>query len=359
MEAEHFNKKYFEIQSCEDSSIFPNPSLEKPGQTHFPSHEMAKLRMLKNHYFCQLPINPRAMERTDICCIGHITHDKVITQRSVVHMAGGTAFYFSNALSNLDVSYRLVTALAPADMSFVDDLRARGIDVTVLPSAETVFFENNYSENQDHRTQRVLGRADSFQPGPLEDIQARVFHLGPLLAGDIPLALFPSLARKGQISLDAQGYLREVKRSNVLAIDWAGKKEALQYVHTLKVNESEMTVLAGSADVRQGAKILAGWGVREVVVTLGSKGSVIYCDGAFSIIPAYVPTTSVVDATGCGDTYMAGYLYQRVRGASIREAGNFAAAMATLKIEGSGPFTGTGAEVLTLLTNRKYRVYSN
>jgi sugar/nucleoside kinase (ribokinase family) len=64
-----------------------------------------------------------------------------------------------------------------------------------------------------------------------------------------------------------------------------------------------------------------------------------------------------VDATGCGDTYMAGYLYQRVRGAAIREAGEFAAAMATLKIEASGPFTGTRAEVLALLANRRDRVY--
>lgn len=272
-------------------------------------------------------------------------------------MAGGTAFYFSNALSKLDVSYRLITALAPADMGFVTELRSRGIDVTVLPSAETVFFENNYSENPDHRTQRVLGRADSFQPGQLENVRAQVFHLGPLLAGDIPLALFPSLARRGQISLDAQGYLREVKRSNVLAIDWSDKKEALQYVHTLKVNESEMTVLTGQEDVRMGAMTLANWGVSEVVVTLGSRGSVIYHAGTFTPIPAYVPTTSVVDATGCGDTYMAGYLYQRTRGASIREAGEFAAAMATLKIEASGPFTGTRADVLTLLTNRKDRVH--
>jgi sugar/nucleoside kinase (ribokinase family) len=298
------------------------------------------------------------MNRTEICCIGHITHDKVVTPKSVVHMAGGTAFYFSNALSRMDVGYRLITALATADMPFIDALRSKGVDVTVLPSAETVFFENNYSGNQDHRTQRVLGQADSFQPSQLEGVEARIFHLGPLLAGDIPLALIRSLAERGQLSLDAQGYLREVRRSKVLAIDWADKKEALQYVHTLKVNESEMAVLTGQEKIREGAKILAGWGVREVVITLGSMGSVIYDGDVFTTIPAYVPNTSVVDATGCGDTYMAGYLYQRVKGASIREAGEFAAAMATLKIEGSGPFTGTGADVLQLLASRKDRVRS-
>jgi len=297
------------------------------------------------------------MDRTDICCIGHITHDKVITPRSVVHMAGGTAFYFSNALSGMEISYRLITALAIEDQSFVDDLRSQGIDVTVLPSAQTVFFENKYAEDQDHRTQRVLGQAQPFTPEQLTGIRARIFHLGPLLAGDIPVSLIRALAQRGKVSLDAQGYLREVKRTNVLAIDWPEKKEALQYVHTLKVNESEMEVLTGQNDILEGAKILAAWGVKEVIITLGSRGSVIYTAGSLTDIPAYVPTTSVVDATGCGDTYMAGYLYQRVRGASIREAGEFAAAMATLKIEGSGPFTGTRAEVLALLASRKDKVF--
>lgn len=296
------------------------------------------------------------MDRTELCCIGHITHDKVVTPRSVVHMAGGTAFYFSNALSRFDIRFQLVTALAPADMPSVYDLRSHGIDVTVFPSAHTVFFENIYSENQDNRTQRVIRQADPFSAAQLAEIRAGVFHLGPLLAGDIPLELVRSLAQKGKVSIDAQGYLRKVSDHNVEAIDWPEKKEALQHVHTLKVNESEMAVLTGEKDVHKSARILAEWGVKEVVITLGSMGSVIYYDHTFYNIPAYIPTTSVVDATGCGDTYMAGYLYQRIRGASIREAGEFAAAMATLKIEGSGPFTGTRADVLALLASRKDKV---
>lgn len=65
----------------------------------------------------------------------------------------------------------------------------------------------------------------------------------------------------------------------------------------------------------------------------------------FYRIPAYKPQ-QVVDATGCGDTYTIGYLYRRVSGASIEEAGRFAAAMSTLKIEKSGPFCGNKEDVL-------------
>jgi sugar/nucleoside kinase (ribokinase family) len=293
------------------------------------------------------------IKRHDICCIGHITLDKVVTTRSVVHMAGGTAFYFSNALARMDVSYTLVTALGAGEMQAVDDLRSQGVEVQALPSAHTVYFENIYGENVDHRTQRVLQTADPFTTAQLTDTAARIYHLGPLLAGDIPLELIRMLAERGTVSLDAQGYLRKVEKHQVIAVDWPDKKEALRHVTILKTNESEMAVLTGQPDIRRGARILADWGVREVIITLGSMGSVVYTDRQFFDIPAYIPTTSVVDATGCGDTYMAGYLYQRIKGASSRSSGEFAAAMATLKIEASGPFTGTKKDVEHLLASRK------
>ncbi|HTI90374.1 MAG TPA: PfkB family carbohydrate kinase [Puia sp.] len=301
------------------------------------------------------------MHQYEICCVGHITLDKVVTPRSVVHMAGGTAFYFSYALSRMDVRYTLVTALAKSEMGAVEDLRALGIEVKALPSKHTVYFENIYPENSDYREQRVLQEADPFTVDQLSPIDARYYHLGPLLAGDIPVDVIRKLSEHGKVSLDAQGYLRKVEDHNVLAVDWPAKREALQYIDILKVNESEMAVLTGQKGVRKGARVLADWGVNEVVITLGSMGSVIYTNQTFYTIPAYVPTTSVVDATGCGDTYMAGYLYQRAKGASgansIQDAGEFAAAMATLKIEGSGPFTGTKEDVLDLLASRKDKVY--
>jgi sugar/nucleoside kinase (ribokinase family) len=273
-------------------------------------------------------------------------------------MAGGTSYYFSNAISHMDLNYMLVTSLAEKDKDIVEELRSNHIEVKAFPSAYTVYFENIYSNNQDHRTQRVAQKADPFTANQLLSVDARIYHLGPLLADDIPSELFKSLSEKGMISLDVQGYLREVRNRNVYAIDWPAKKEALQYVHVLKANESEMSVLTGETDVRKGARILFEWGVREVVITLGSKGSVIYNGRNFHIIPAYHPMTSVVDATGCGDTYMAGYLYSRSKGKSLQESGEFAAAMATLKIESSGPFTGTEEDILSLLANNKRKIFA-
>lgn len=295
------------------------------------------------------------MNRHELCCVGHITLDKVVTPKNTVHMPGGTSFYFSHAIKHFkDIDYTLVTALAESEMKAVEELRAEGIDVTVMPSAHTVYFENIYGENQDNRTQRVLAKADPFTVEALRDVDARIYHLGSLLADDFSLEVVRYLAGKGSVSIDSQGYLREVRGQDVFAMDWPEKREVLPYVHFLKANEHEMEVLTGYTDPVKAGRMIHEWGVKEVLLTFGSMGSVIYDGTTFHRIPAYLPK-EVVNATGAGDTYMTGYLYQRAKGADIEEAGRFAAAMTTLKIEGIGPFNGTKEEVERCLSTAEQR----
>ena len=286
----------------------------------------------------------------DICCIGHITLDKIVTPRKTTYMPGGTSNYFSHGISHLKDTkhYQLVTALAPSEFKAVEDIRAKGIKVTVIPSHRTVYFENTYGENQDNRSQRVLAKADPFTVEQLENINAHIFHLGSLLADDFSLDVVKYLSTKGILAVDAQGYLREVRGEKVYPIDWTDKVEALKYIDILKVNEHEMEVLTGQTDIKQAALQLAEWGVKEVLITLGSLGSIIYAEGTFHKIPAY-PPKDIVDATGCGDTYATGYLYMRNKGASYEEAGCFAAAMSTLKLEASGPFSKTEEDVWNII----------
>lgn len=284
----------------------------------------------------------------DICCIGHLTHDKIVTPRHTVHMAGGTSFYFSHAIKHMPVQYHLVTALAKEDHYFVDDLIQAGIDTTVLSSKHTVYFENIYPDQSDYREQKVLSIADPFLAADMMDLQASVFHLGPLLANDMSVELIRSLSTKGKISLDVQGFLRKVINQEVMATDWVNKKEVLPYIHILKANETEAEKLTGLSNHYDAAKSLADDGIQEVIITLGSKGSLIYAEGNFYEVPAIQPT-AVVDATGCGDTYMAGYLYKRFQKAHYYDAGLFGAAMASIKIAVSGPFNGTEKAITDVL----------
>ena len=275
----------------------------------------------------------------DICCIGHITKDKIVTPHRVVYMAGGTSFYFAYAINQLpkDVSFSLVTSMDPTETEPAEKMRQAGIDVTLNASRNTVFFENIYGENQNERKQRVLAKADPFTIQQLEHVDAKVYHLGSLLSDDFSNEVVEYLAKKGKVSIDVQGYLREVRDEKVYPIDWKDKLKVLKNTYYLKVNEIELETITGLKDAHEAAELLHSWGVTEVIITLGSEGSLIYVDDTFYEIPAYAPH-EVVDATGCGDTYSAGYLYQRTLGATPTEAGKFAAAMCTIKLEHNGPF---------------------
>ena len=125
----------------------------------------------------------------------------------------------------------------------------------------------------------------------------------------------------------------------------------MQYADIVKADVAELKALTHCDSPEDGAKMLAGWGVKEVVITNGSQGSAVYSDGQFYAIPAYAPR-NMVDATGCGDTYMAGYLYRRLKGDDIQQAGEFAAAMASLKMESAGAFLGTEDEVIGVLESK-------
>ena len=275
----------------------------------------------------------------DICCIGHITKDKIVTPNRTVYMAGGTSFYFSYAINQLpkDVTFSLVTAMDPTEKEPVEKMLKAGIDVSMNASRNTVFFENIYGENQNERKQRVLAKADPFTIQQLEHVDAKVFHLGSLLADDFSTEVVEYLSSKGRVSIDVQGYLREVRDEKVYPIDWKEKLKVLKHTYYLKVNETEMETITGLKDAHEAAKLIHAWGVTEVIITLGSEGSLVYVDDKFYEIPAY-PPHEVVDATGCGDTYSAGYLYKRLQGATPTEAGKFAAAMCTIKLEHNGPF---------------------
>ena len=276
----------------------------------------------------------------DICCIGHLTRDRIITPQQTFFLSGGTSFYFANAIHQLSptLQFKLVTKAGHDATDTVEELKGKGIAVDCKTSRHTVFFENKYAENSNNRTQRVLAKADPFMLDDVRDLEAGIFHLGSLLQDDFPLEVVESLASRG--APDGSPHKGAPITGKVFSTDWKDKRKFLACTNILKLNEHEMVAIANSQDPREVARLMERMGVEEVVITLGSYGSLIYANGIFHDIPAYQPT-AIVDATGCGDTYSAGYLYARHEGMSYHDAGCFAAAMCTLKLEHNGPFEGS------------------
>lgn len=287
-----------------------------------------------------------------ITCIGHITHDRVKTPEFCAEMPGGTAWYFAHAMARLGVKdFRLLTCVGPDEEAAVESLRTLGVETEAVKSPRSVFFENIYGHDPNQRTQRVLSKAHPFDLETIRSAKSGVFHLGTLLADDFAPEAIKELAVRGLVSVDAQGFLRRVVGECVEPCDWKEKRSVLPYVGVLKANEQEMVSLTGEKDPGVAARILADWGVKEVVLTLGDRGSLILREGVETRIPAF-GVEKVTDTTGCGDTYMAGYLWRRNLGECPAEAGRYAAAMCTLKLATKGPFSGTHEDVVRIVSGR-------
>lgn len=276
----------------------------------------------------------------DVCVVGHITREIIRIDGTVERqMPGGTAYYTSMASRRAGLKVAALTKVSREDRErLLGELRRAGVTVFSKPSAQTTLFENIYTrENLDARVQRVRSVAAPFSPSDLEGISATIFHVGPLTSLEISPDVLEAVSLRGDlVSLDIQGLLRRVTEGEIREEDWLDKERGLAYVDILKADDREAAVLSGEDDVETAALRLSRLGPKEVIITLGSKGSLIFAKGEFHHIPAF-PPKEVIDPTGCGDTYMGGYISQRIRSKDVTKAGKFAASVASMKLEKFGP----------------------
>ncbi|MFQ5984504.1 MAG: PfkB family carbohydrate kinase [Alphaproteobacteria bacterium] len=286
----------------------------------------------------------------DVCVVGHATRDVILLGSSRgEELPGGTANYTSLALRRLGLAVALVTKLKPDDDALVAELRRDGVAVDVKASPATTTFENLYRQDDPNaRVQTVTAVAAPFSPEDVQAISARVVHVGSLTNRDVtPAVLREARTRAGLVSLDVQGLVREVIECAVRQGDWPEKEAGLAHIDIVKADETEAALLSGASEPEEAARRLADLGPKEVIITMASRGSLVLAGGRLSRIPAFPPKT-IVDPTGCGDTYVAGYLFQKLKGREVEEAARFGAALATLKLEHFGPVRARAEEAAAL-----------
>lgn len=290
----------------------------------------------------------------DVCVVGHITRDRIRIGDTEKELPGGVAYYSSVALKSLGLDVCLITKCAEKDKSLLHDMVTQNVAIFHRPTEETTLFENTYPGDLSSRVQTVQCLAEPFSARDLPDISARIFHVGPLTQYDIPLEILRVLSEKSKVSLDVQGLVRRVENGRIRHVDWEENDEGLSYITMLKADEEEVKILSRNEDVQQASAKMSRYGIDEVIVTRGSQGSLVYSQGEFYSVPSFAPR-KVVDSTGCGDTYTAGYIFKRLKNCAIEDAGRFAAAIASLKLEGYGAFRGTEEDVHRFLEGSSTR----
>ena len=280
-----------------------------------------------------------------ITAIGNPVYDYIKTQKVNTNkrILSGCSTNAALALSKMGEEVRLVGAVGEDyEELFKEDLGRFNIDYRITRSKETGGFSLIYYDDFGNRTLDLLGRADDIsiiEPDWYTDSKAVL--IGPIL-GEVSFAQIKTIREsfEGLFFCDPQGLLRNADANNRIYHEKvAGIEETLGLFDIVKPNELEGKVLTGidcREDPYEVAKIIKSWGPKLVIVTLAELGSVIYDGYEFIDIPPY--KIDLVDATGAGDTYMAGFTFEYLKtGGDVRKAGCFASCTSSIMIENVGP----------------------
>jgi sugar/nucleoside kinase (ribokinase family) len=221
---------------------------------------------------------------------------------------GGAPTYAARALRLLGHRALVATKLGREERP---RLAALGLAVVARDAARTIAFR---IENRGE--QRTIALEEPGEPWTPEEARGwlaqalagvDVVHLGALTREDFPVPTLAVLKRARILSFDGQGLVRPA-RTGEIAPDADFDPEVLAYVDILKLGEEEASVLGIGTDEHS----LGSLGVPEVVLTLGSRGVVVFADGLAELVPTR--PLNGIDPTGAGDAFMAAYLSFRGRG---------------------------------------------
>jgi sugar/nucleoside kinase (ribokinase family) len=246
--------------------------------------------------------------------------------------AGGTAL----VLSKLGAEVRSAGAIgqdAAGDM-LLSLLQRDGVDTSLLvrrADAQTSATVLPIRPNGDRPALHVIGANATYGPDDVDwDALADCTHLhlgGPEFMGGEAAAQILSRAREGGAVTSA-----DILAPGEGLLDWIGP--ALAELDYLLPNEEQVLALTGKQDLADGCRELLSRGVGCVAATRGADGALIVDAEGEESVPAL--KIDVVDTTGCGDAFSAGFLRGLSLGHSEREAAVLGCAVAAEVAQGLG-----------------------
>ena len=255
--------------------------------------------------------------------------------------AAGSAGGFALVLGKLGASVRSAGAVGsdPVGDMLVRLLERDGVDTSLLlrrgdvqTSASVLPIRRDGSRPAFH----VVGANGTYGPddAPWDAIaDADFLHLGgPEFMGGEAAAKILSFARSNGV----------VTSADVLAPGEMGLLEwiapALPHLDLFLPNDEQVVGFTGVDDVEGACRALVERGVGCVAATCGADGVVVVDASGSERVPAFA--VDVVDTTGCGDAFSAGFLRGLSLGRSRRDAAVLGCATAALVAQGLGSDAG-------------------
>jgi sugar/nucleoside kinase (ribokinase family) len=291
------------------------------------------------------------MKSYDVLYIGNYTKDTIVSPSGIKIVDGGAVNYAAHAAARLGRKVAVVTRLAKEDEGVVERFAQAGIDcyVTYTPQSTLLMLEYPTAD-PDIRTLSVTSLAGSMIAADVEHLNARAAVIGSTLRGEVGLDVIRALKDKHmRVAADMQGFVRVLRGTELNYEPWNEMQSTLALLDVVKSDAVEAQILTGETDLHKAAEFYAALGSKEIVLT-HKDGLLIYAEGQFHEMNFY--PSRLDGRSGRGDTCLGTYVAMRLS-RPAREAGIWAAAVTSLKMENPGPFSGSLTDVEAFI-HKKY-----
>lgn len=281
---------------------------------------------------------------TDLLCIGHALVDirflvnkfpqpdeeaRILDEKRGV---GGSAANVAIGARRLGLQTGLIAkvGLDSFGRMIVDELMSEGVDIsgvrisTTLPTGFSIVVRDSEGKIL------IYGFKGASEDLSIKDIDKELLqdtqyiHIASLRP-DTTLDILKSLENGSRpvVSWDP---------GRVLALSGLSKlKPIISLVDIVSVNRREIFYITGEDDYVKAAEELRRLGPKIIIVKKGSEGVYVTSDSVTVNIPAF-PPEKVVDTTGAGDAFIAGFYSALKRGYDLEEAIKYAALVASIKV---------------------------
>jgi cytidine kinase len=271
--------------------------------------------------------------------VGSIAFDAVKTpfgERE--RMLGGAAVHFSLAAS----FFTEVRPVGPVGDDFGPEqfevLESRGIrceDIERVPGGQSFFWRGRYEYdlNVAHTEDTQLGVFASFEPKLSQASREADTLFLANIQPDLQRQVRSQCAAARLSGLDSMNLWIETAKDSLLA--------AIAEVDVLVVNDAEIRMLTGEANLARAARAVMDRGPRAVVAKQGEYGAALFTGDGFFALPGF-PLEDVRDPTGAGDSFAGGFfgyldgLEEEPDDAAMRRAMGYGTVLASFNVEEFG-----------------------
>jgi sugar/nucleoside kinase (ribokinase family) len=285
-----------------------------------------------------------SLKRYDVIYVGNYTKDTIVTPDGTRYVDGGAVNYAAHAAARLGYKVAVATRLAREDKRMIEALESAGVDCFPVYTPSSTLMKLVYKTHDvDQRTLHVTGVAGTVSPNQIACLSARAVVVGTSLRGEVEPVFFEEMRQRAGVitAVDVQGFVRVLRGENLVYEPWDDMKAVIKNVDILKSDMVEAEFLTGETVLEKAARVYASYGVKEIVLT-HSRGVLIHADGKDYHFEFH--SESMDGRSGRGDTCLGTYVVKRL---SLQpwEAGKWAAAVTSMKVERLGPFNRPVPEV--------------